>query len=269
MKNGAYHWVKSTLRDRPGLRALTLRAGSLVRGLSNSQPGVYTLCYHRVPESLQDRFANQLGYLKRHGDFIDIDTACERLASGWEPRERLFVVSFDDGYADTREVAMPVLTGHGIPAVVFLVSDWIDTPPRDEGGPRYMNQADIAAWLAAGMQIGSHGAQHRRFSQLTTEEARQEFARSRRDLGARAGREIRHFACPWGVAGHDFDPGRDPALAREVGYETFFTTRRGRGRHADDLFLMPRHVVEPHWSTSDLEVLLGASRLTRLRDGTA
>ena len=163
---------------------------------------------------------------------------------------------------------MPVLAALGLPAIVFLVSDWLDAPPQAEGERRYMNRADVAAWLAAGFQIGSHGARHRRLSGLAREEVAAEFARSRRDLAALAGRPVDHFACPWGMAGHDFDPARDPALAREAGFRTFFTTRRGHTRGAEDLFLMPRHVVEPHWSIFEFEALLGGSRLGRLIDGT-
>lgn len=263
-----YHWVKTTLRDTPGLRELALRGGSLLRSLACAEPGLYTLCYHQVPAALQERFAEQLRHLRAYGDFIDADTARDRLEVGWPARARAFLITFDDGYADTRDVAMPVLAALGLPAIVFLVSDWLDAPPQAEGERRYMNRADVAAWLAAGFQIGSHGARHRRLSGLAREEVAAEFARSRRDLAALAGRPVDHFACPWGVAGHDFDPARDPALAREAGFRTFFTTRRGHTRGAEDLFLMPRHVVEPHWSIFEFEALLGGSRLGRLIDGT-
>lgn len=264
-----YHWVKTTLRDTPGLRELALRGGSLLRSLACAEPGLYTLCYHQIPASLQGRFADQLRHLSAHGDFIDADTACERLASGWPARDRAFLISFDDGYADNRDVAMPVLTALGVPAIVFLVSDWIDAPPQQPGERLYMNRADVAAWLDAGLQIGSHGSRHLRLSGLNAEEIAADLARSRHQLSALTGRPVDHFACPWGVAVHDFDPSRDPALVREAGFRTFFTTRRGHTRSAEDLFLMPRHVVEPHWSLFEFEALLGGAKWGRSIDGTA
>ncbi len=264
-----YHRIKTTLRDTPGLRELALRGGALLRSLACAEPGLYTLCYHQVSEACQERFADQLRLLGRHGDFIDVDTAYDRLAAGWPARERAFLISFDDGYADNRDVAMPVLTDLGLPAIVFLVSDWLDAPPQAPGERRYMDRADVAAWLAAGLQIGSHGARHLRLSSLSADDIADEFARSRHELSTLAGRPVDHFACPWGVAVDDFDPARDPALARKAGYRTFFTTRRGHTRSADDLFLMPRHVVEPHWSAFEFEALLGGSRLRRRSNGTA
>lgn len=264
-----YHWIKTTLRDTPGLRALVLRGGSLLRSIAHAEPGLYTLCYHQVPAALQDRFGEQLRHLGRHGDFIDADTACERLESGWPARDRAFLVTFDDGYADTHDVAMPVMRALGVPGIVFLVSDWLDAPPQGEGERLYMTRADVASWLAAGLQIGSHGARHLQLSTLPGEAVAVEMARSRRALSELAGRPVDHFACPWGVAGRDFDVLRDTGLAREAGYRTFFTTRRGHTRSAGDFLLMPRHVVEPHWPLFELDALVGGTRLRRPVDGSA
>lgn len=87
-----------------------------------------------------------------------------------------------------------------------------------------------------------------------------ELSRSRDRLTAITGQEIVHFACPWGVAGHDFDPVRDTALARASGYRTFFTTRRGHASGPDDVLLMPRHVIEPHWPQFQLDALMGGTK---------
>ncbi|MER2250069.1 polysaccharide deacetylase family protein [Methylorubrum podarium] len=274
------HWFKTTLRRAPALRALALRGGALFKSLACAEAGLYTLCYHQVPEARQDQFAAQLRHLGRYGDFIDADGAIERLAAGWPAGERAFLVTFDDGYADTFEVARPVLKALGVPGIVFLVSDWIDAPPDtppgldratslSPSGRLYMNRAEVAAWCTDGLDIGSHTASHRRLSRLGRASVADEIARSRRDLAALTGREIRHFACPWGVAGHDFNPELDPPLALESGYRTFFTTRRGRALGAADLSAMPRYVVEPHWPVSDFEALMGGRKSGSWAKGTA
>lgn len=258
-------WVKKTLRDTPGLRGLALRGGAMLRALSRAEPGLYTLCYHQVPAEQQARFAEQLRYLGRYGDFIDADTALDRLAAGWPRGDRAFLVTFDDGYACTADIAKPVLTALNVPAIVFLVSAWIDAPPQEPGERVYMTRADVAAWCADGLQIGSHSTTHARLSQLDAAQVEAELTVSRRDLAAISGQEIKHFACPWGVQDHDFQGQRDPALALAAGYRSFFTTRRGQALSARDFPLMPRHVVEPHWSTYEFEALLGGPRRLRSR----
>ncbi|MEE7457777.1 polysaccharide deacetylase [Methylorubrum populi] len=267
-----YHWVKTALRDTPPLRKLALRSAALLRSVANAEPGLYTLCYHQVARNEQDQLAAQLRHLGRYGDFIDADTATDRLAAGWPAGERAFLVTFDDGYTDTFEVARPVLKALGVPGIVFLISDWIDAPPNYPPGlegqvpPQerlYMTRAEIAAWCADGLDVGSHTATHPRLSRLPRERVADELARSRRDLSALTGREIRHFACPWGAAGPDFQPDRDPALALEAGYRTFFTTRRDHARGPADFPLLPRHVLEPSWPITDLDALIGRARLGR------
>lgn len=255
--DGMLHSLKTLARDNPVVRALLLRGLSRWRRLAHAPPGLYTLCYHHVPERHRAGFAAQVAFLQRHGRFVGADEAVALLSSGEIARERHFLVTFDDGYADTVEVALPVLRAAGVPAILFLVGDWLDAPPENPSGP-YAGRALVDDWLAAGMEIGSHSASHARIATLDDAGAEREIAGSRTALEAALGRPIRHFACPWGVAERDYRPGRDPALARGAGYATFFTTRRGVATGADDAFAMPRHVLEPEWPLHELDALMGA-----------
>lgn len=249
------------LRDRPRLRAAALSAGALARSLERAPAGIYTLCYHHVARDTAANFAAQLAIMARHGTFIGADAAVDRLVSGRPIDERLFVLTFDDGYLDTVEVAMPAIIRQSIPAMLFLVSDWLDAPPDD--GQFYAGRGEVEAWIRAGLDIGSHTASHRRLSGLRQPEVAAELSRSAAALSALWGRPIRHFACPWGVADADYLPARDVALAREAGYKTFFTTRRGRTRDPASLMAMPRHVLEPEWPTTHLGTLMGGWRFGR------
>lgn len=252
---------KTLARDHPVVRAVLLRALARLRRLAHAPPGLYTLCYHRVPERHRAGFSAQIAYLQRHGRFVGADEAVTLLETGAATGGRHFLVTFDDGYADTVEVALPVLHAAGVPAILFLVSDWLDAPPANPPGP-YADRAMVAAWLAAGMAVGSHSCSHARIATLGDAAAEREIAGSREVLAAATGVPIRHFACPWGVAARDYRPGRDPDLARASGYATFFTTRRGVATGARDLPALPRHVLEPEWPLHEIDALLGA-RLAR------
>jgi peptidoglycan/xylan/chitin deacetylase (PgdA/CDA1 family) len=247
---------EQVIRDTPVLREAALRLRALSRSMAAAPPGLYTLCYHHVAPAQQARFERQLRFLGRHGTFVTADRAADLVARGALDQGRYFLVSFDDGYSDNHAVALPVLRRLAVPAILFLVSDWVDAPP---GGDRagYMDRAAVADWLAAGLDVGSHSATHRNLGRLTAAEVGEELTRSRRDLEAMTGRPVRDFACPWGVAGTDFDPARDTALARDAGYRSFHTTRRGVARGPDDRMLMPRHVLEPHWGLYQIDALVG------------
>lgn len=251
-------WARTLLRDQPILRETALWAASRLRSVARAAPGLYTLCYHRVPRAARRNFERQLRFLGRHGRFVGADEAVRLLEEGAAERERLFLLTFDDGYADNVDVALPVIREVGVPAILFLVSHWLDAPPGRPGREQgYMNPGDAAAWAQAGLEVGSHTATHPRLSTLGAAAVEQELRASAQRLAAIIHAPIRHFACPWGVAGADFDVSRDPALAAACGYRTFFTTRRGRALGAADLLSMPRHVLEPDWGLYQLDALLG------------
>lgn len=250
--------LKTFIRDTPLLREMALRVRALTYSIANSSPGLYTLCYHHVLPEQQKSFARQLDYLSELGDFVTADRAADLVKSGATLDRRYFLVSFDDGYLDNLSVALPVLKASSTPAILFLVSDWIDAPPKaNRYGASYMDRSAVATWQSAGLDVGSHSATHRNLRHLSETEVTDELGRSRRDLEAMTGVAIRHFACPWGVANVDFDPARDVTLARRAGYRTFYTTRRGVALGPDDLMLMPRHVLEPNWGLYQVEALMG------------
>jgi len=58
--------------------------------------------------------------LKRVGSFVDV----RDLASTPVPAtERVFVLSFDDGYSDFVQHALPVIKSHGIPSNLNIVAE--------------------------------------------------------------------------------------------------------------------------------------------------
>jgi peptidoglycan/xylan/chitin deacetylase (PgdA/CDA1 family) len=90
--------------------------------------------YHRVlaerdplfPEQVDAaEFARQMEWINYLFNVMPLDDAVGRLERNALPA-RAACVTFDDGYADNAEVALPLLRKHGIPATFFVSSSFID-----------------------------------------------------------------------------------------------------------------------------------------------
>jgi hypothetical protein len=80
-----------------------------------------------------------------------------------------------------------------------------------------------------------------RFSNLFQSEARDAIQSGRQRLMERLGTGVRHFAFPYGRS-TDCGP-RDFKLAREGGFASAATSRKGPIRYGQDLFQLPRNTL--------------------------
>ncbi|WP_348010292.1 polysaccharide deacetylase family protein [Roseateles sp.] len=92
------------------------------------------LIFHRVlrePDPLFPgemdvaRFDETLGWLKDWFNVLPLDEAIRGLEAGSLPR-RAAALSFDDGYADNHDEALPLLLRHGLPCSFFIATDFLD-----------------------------------------------------------------------------------------------------------------------------------------------
>lgn len=92
------------------------------------------LIFHRVHEQPDPlfpgeaharTFAQQLGWLKRWFNVLPLTRAVDGLLKGDLPA-RPAVITFDDGYADNRTVALPILQAHGLTATFFVATGFLD-----------------------------------------------------------------------------------------------------------------------------------------------
>ena len=92
------------------------------------------LIYHRVlpePDPLSPsevdsaRFDLQMKHLSRIFTVMPLTEAVERLKSGTLPA-RAASITFDDGYADNAEIALPILKKHRIAATFFIATGYLD-----------------------------------------------------------------------------------------------------------------------------------------------
>ena len=71
-------------------------------------------------------FVSALDYLLRHFEPISVDDVVSRVAKGQAVGRNTFLITFDDGFRESFEVAAPLLREKGVPAVFFVNSAFID-----------------------------------------------------------------------------------------------------------------------------------------------
>lgn len=112
---------------------LVRAAGSLLsrRGRAAS---LIVLIYHRVLATrdplLPDEpdaatFAAQMDLIHANFNVLPLREAADRLRSGSLP-VRALAITFDDGYANNCEVALPILAARGLPATVFVAPGFLN-----------------------------------------------------------------------------------------------------------------------------------------------
>lgn len=116
------------------------------------------------------------------------------------PDRPAVLMTFDDGYADLLDAAVPALAERAVPAVFFVCTRLLG---RSSAEPRhnYLSWPECADLLAAGHVIGSHGCTHRQLTGLGTAEIEEEVAGSLGNLRRRLGLDRAVYAYPYGLAG--------------------------------------------------------------------
>ena len=127
-------------------------AGRIAPGGSDARLSI--LMYHRVlpqPDPLlpgqmhASLFDTHMRSLRTHFNCLPLDEAVTRLREGTLP-PRAACVTFDDGYRDNVDVALPILRRHSMPAIFFIATGYLD-------GGRMFNDTVIEAIRGARVDV--------------------------------------------------------------------------------------------------------------------
>lgn len=174
----------------------------------------------------------------------------------------LIGLTFDDGYEDFLDTALPVLKRFGFSATVFAVAGRLGEENswehRGEPTPRLrlLDAEGIREVSRQGMEVGSHTMSHPRLSGLDAGTLDTELNESRRVLGVILGTPVEGFCYPYG----NLD-GAAVQAVRRAGYAYGCATKK---QVENDVYDWPRIFAgQRDFSLKLWLKLKGLSRFTR------
>lgn len=185
------------------------------------------------------RFATQMRWLKHLGYKGLSLSELEPYIKG-EKAGKVVGITFDDGYQNVYENALPILSSLGFSSTNFIVTGEIDGEnhwaQRTGSLPsKLMNMAQIQDWHAQGQEIGSHTVNHIYVGKMPQEVVLSELQQSKKILEEMLQQEVRAFCYPYGS-----ERVEARQWVAEAGYKIAVSTQRGLVCDNDDLFALPR-----------------------------
>ncbi len=123
--------------------------------------------YHSIGSSNSlsvsiNNFEKQMSFMKKNNyktiSFNGLNNLNENL--------KYFIITFDDGYEDVYDNALPIMKKFGFHAICYFVTNLIgeyniwDKNLKNFTRLNLMNEEKIRSWLNNGMDVGAHSANH-------------------------------------------------------------------------------------------------------------
>ena len=218
------------------------------------------LCYHQFTTGRstdlmvmpRDSFAQQMDYLKSNNyHVISLADLQGFLAASTRIPPRSVVLTFDDGFRSTYDIAYPILKSYGFKATFFIYTDFV-------GAGRALTWTQINELRASGIiDIQSHSKTHTSFSPhpgespaygaRLTAEIDQPQAIFQRQLNER----VRMFAYPYGDSSQ-----LAVKMLRDRFYGLAVTVTRGANASFSDPLMLKRDMVYSNATMQDFQKYL-------------
>ncbi len=216
---------------------------------------ITVLYYHRVadeapgPWTCPNRlFVRQMQWLVRRFEMISLAEVQRRIRIGESARPAVHV-TFDDGYSENCQEAIPLLVRLRVPCTYFVSAGHVVSgePFAHDlacGTPRPPNTPEqLRAMAGAGIEIGSHTFTHADLgAALSDAQLRHELAGSKAQIEQIVARPVRYFAFPYGQFRHLSAAAFEHA--RRAGYEAVCTAFGGYNFPGGDAFHIRRFHVD-------------------------
>ncbi|MCE5268510.1 MAG: polysaccharide deacetylase family protein [Planctomycetaceae bacterium] len=226
------------------------------------------LFWHRVaddratPWTISNQtFARQVRWLAERFQFVSLAETQRRVREGCN-RRPCVCVTFDDGYAENCDQAIPLLIRMGIPCTYFVTLRNVldgqafshDLALGHRLAPNTLDQ--IRSMAASGIEIGAHTYTHIDLAAINDADSLwQEVVGAKEELQSLLHRDVRYLSFPFGQPAN-LTP-EAFALARQAGYAGACSAYGGYNSPGDDPFHLQRIAVDDamihlkNWTTID------------------
>ena len=234
--------------------------------LSPGRVTVPILLYHHVSDAGKSRYFVSIAKFKAQMQLladagyqtVSISQVAKVIREGGRLPEKPVVLTFDDGFEDVYQNALPMLKQHHFTGVAYIITGTLGT----NLSYGYMQSEELKGLVAAGWEIGSHSISH---TDLQTSRLGMgtELQKSRQDLEAMLGVPVRSFSYPYGSANawtrdQVKNYGYDNAVG--LGIEVTQTAKR--------LFYLSRREVYQSYDLKDFRDLLSPGKVELLELGS-
>ncbi len=201
--------------------------------------GVPVLNYHMVNDQYwsalvmrTEDFEKQMKYLHDNGyHTITPDELYAYINDGAALPDKPILITFDDGYADNYTNAYPIMKKYGFTGAIFLITD---TAIHTENH-RYLSWAQVEEMAKNNFSFESHTVHHKRLTDLSQENLKNELVGARAALKEHTGRDCIMIAYPEGEYNETV-----LRAVKDAGYRIGFTVDTGRVERGNDPLLLPR-----------------------------
>ena len=160
-------------------------------------------------------------------------------------------ITFDDGYLDNLQLALPILRKYAFPATFFIATDYLYKKANKRHYWEewdYLSLEDLKELNSPGIEIGSHSCSHRVLTRLDDCSLKEEAVNSKNLLEDILQKEIALFSYPHGKFNH-----RVSRVLQQAGYLAACTSILGFNSDNTDPFELRRIEIRGDDSLDDFK----------------